>query len=429
MTTITQNREFYFSQLLDKPIYNAAGEKIGRIKDMAVRWEGAYPQVVGIKHVSKARTLIPLDQVKHFSESKLVLAETFAWDQTVPLAENAIYISKWLLDKQIIDLQGTRMVRVNDILLSSIQQESGLLLVLAAVDIGMRGLFRRLGAEFLLKNARQNLLGWQYIKPLENWNSALQISRDKQQLSELHPADIAELLEEMGHQQRVDFMLNLDSQLAGDSLTEVDLETQVDIIEQIDEHHASDILEDMPPDEVADILGELSAEKSEELLNLMEADDAEDVRELMQYEEGTAGALMTTEFLSFAANITASQAIDQLREQAQEAEMIYYLYVIDEAEHLTGVLSLRELILAAPQTALRDIMHTKVAMVGEYDDYDEITEIFKKYSLLAVPVVDEQNVMLGIVTVDDILYVMVPERKMDIYSLFVASKKAGRGRS
>jgi magnesium transporter len=428
MTQMTLNREFYFSRLLGKPIYDASGRKVGSVKDMAVRWESAFPQVVGIKYARKVRNLIPIDQIQHYDENTVTLVEQFSWEQTVPLEESAIYISKWLLDKQIIDLKGTRMVRVNDITLSLINQEGGPLMVLASVDIGLRGLFRRLGLEFLVKNCKENLLSWQYIKPLENWNSALQLSRSKQQLSELHPADIAELLEEMGYKERVHFMRNLDSHLAGDALTEVDLETQVDIIEQIDEHHASDILEDMPPDEVADILGELSAEKSEGLLKLMEADDAEDVRELMQYEEGTAGALMTTEFLAFSASITAEQAINQLREEAAEAEMIYYLYVVDEAERLRGVLSLRELIIAAPQTLLCDIMHTKVAMVGEFDDYDEVTEIIKKYSLLAVPVVDEQNVLLGIVTVDDILYVMVPERKMDIYSLFMGGKKAARGR-
>ncbi|MDR3588584.1 MAG: CBS domain-containing protein [Negativicutes bacterium] len=428
MAQMTLTREFYFSRLLGRPIYDAGGRMVGRIKDMAVRWESSFPQVVGIKYAKKVHSLIPIDRIQSFDENSVTLAQQFSWDQTVALEESAIYISKWLLDKQIIDLKGTRMVRVNDITLSLIHQEGGPLMVLAAVDIGLRGLFRRLGLEFLVKNLKENLLSWQYIKPLESWNSALQLSRSKQQLSELHPADIAELLEEMGYKERVDFMRNLDSELAGDALSEVDLETQVEIIEQIDEHHASDILEDMPPDEVADILGELSTEKSEGLLKLMEADDADEVRELMQYEEGTAGALMTTEFLTFSASITVEQAINQLREEAAEAETIYYLYVVDDEERLTGVLSLRELIIAAPQTLLREIMHTKVAMAGEFDNYDEVTEIIKKYSLLAVPVVDENNVMLGIVTVDDILYVMVPERKMDIYSLFIGNKKAGRGR-
>jgi len=313
----------YFSRLLGKPIYDSTGRKIGRIKDMAVRWEGSYPEVTGIKYASQIHTLIPFEQVASCGETGVVLAGEFDPQQAVPLQESAIYISKWLLDKQIIDLKGTRMVRVNDIMLSLIDPDGRQSLILTAVDIGMRGLFRRLGLEFLFKNYKQNLLGWQYIKPLESWNSALQISRDKQQLSELHPADIAELLEEMSHKQRVDFMRTLGAQLTGDALTEVDLETQVEIIGQIDRDQASDILEDMPPDEVADILGELSVEKSEELLKLMEADEAEDVRELMQYEEGIAGALMTTEFIALSPDVSAEQAIVQLREEASEAETIY----------------------------------------------------------------------------------------------------------
>jgi magnesium transporter len=421
--------ELYFSKLLNKPIYDGDQQKVGRVIDMAVRWTDAYPQVIGIRYASKIHKLIPINQVATLDERSIHLNEAFAVEKTIPLPDKAIYISKWLLDKQIIDLKGSRMVRVNDISLSFISQKNLHSLILVAVDIGLRGLLRRLGCEFLVKNCKHNLLGMQYIKPLENWNSDLQISREKQQLSELHPADIADLLEEMGHKYRIDFIQNLDAKLAVDTLSEVDLDTQVDIIEQMDQDKASDILEEMPLDEVADILGELSHEKSEELLKMMETDDAEDVRELMQYDEGNAGALMTTEFIAFSPLLTAEQAIVQLRQQAAEAETIYYLYVIDEQEHLLGVFSLRELIIAAPEDLVQNIMHRKVASVDEFDDYRRVADVINKYGLLAVPVVDEQQVLLGIVTVDDILDVLMPERTItDTYSMFMLSDKAGRRR-
>ncbi|HEY3426381.1 MAG TPA: CBS domain-containing protein [Negativicutes bacterium] len=420
--------EFYFSQLLGKPIYDTSGQRVGRIIDMAVRWEGGYPQIIGIKYARKIHDLIPIAFIAVCDNQGVQLVGFFDTKSTIPIQESDIYISKWLLDKQIIDLKGSKMVRVNDITLSWVAQEGRQRIILVAVDIGVRGLFRRLGLEFLFRNYKNNFLGWQYIKPLESLNSDLQINREKQQLSELHPADIADLLEEMDYKRRANFIDNLDSQQTIDALAEMDLETQVEIIEQMDENRASDILEEMPPDEAADILGELPVEKSQGLLKLMEADDAEEMRELMQYDEGIAGALMTTEFIAFASDLTAQQAINHLREQAKEAETIYYLYVTDAQEHLQGVFSLRELIVAAPETILRDLMHVKVVAVQDHDDYHRVADIINKYSLLAVPVVDEQNVMLGIVTVDDVLDILMPERgKLDTYSWFALSKRAGRG--
>ncbi|MBC8015460.1 MAG: magnesium transporter [Sporomusaceae bacterium] len=421
--------EFYFSQLLGKPIYDKSGRTIGKIRDMAVRWDGAYPRIIGIMHEKKVHELIPIDQIESCNYKEVRLKEDFKLENTVTLHETDIYISRWLLDKQIIDLKGSKIVRVNDITLSWVMQEDIQLMVLVAVDIGVRGLFRRLGLEFLFRNYKENLLGWQYIKPLESWNSSLQLNHEKQQISELHPADIADLLEEMDYKRRANFIDNLDDQQAVDALTEMDLESQVEIIEQMDEQRASDLLEEMAPDEAADILVELTTEKSEGLLKLMESDDAEEVRELMQYEDDTAGALMTTEYISFSAELTTEEVINQLRKLAPEAETIYYLYVIDQEEHLQGVLSLRELIVASPSATLQELMHTKLLTVHPEDDHQRVAEVINKYGLLAVPVVDEQGIILGIVTVDDILDILIPDRgKLDTYSWFALSKWGGRGR-
>jgi magnesium transporter len=429
MNEIKMSGEFYFSKLIGQSIYDIAGNSLGRIKDIAIRWDDVYPRVIGIKYANKIHNLIPIELVKFSGNYRVELTAEFGFERTIPLHENDIYASKWLLDKQIIDLKGSKMVRVNDIILSWIMQAGRQHMVLVAVDIGVRGLFRRLGLEILFTKFKQNWLILEFIKPLESWNSNLQLNRVKQQLIELHPADIADLIEEMDYKRRANFMENLDDQQAIDALEELNLDTQVEIIEQMDAQRASDILEEMSPDEAADILAELPIEKSEGLLQLMESDDAEDVRELMQYEQGTAGALMTNEFLAFPSHITAEQAINQLRELSPTAETIYYLYVMDEEEHLQGVLSLRELIVAAPQTTLEDLMHTKVAIVQDEDNYQKVAEVMNKYSLLAVPVVDENNIMVGIVTVDDVLDILMPERgKLDTYSWFALTKTAGRGR-
>ncbi|TGE33990.1 CBS domain-containing protein [Desulfosporosinus sp. Sb-LF] len=420
--------EFYFSQLTNKPILDAKGRRIGRLLDLAIRWDSVSPHVTGIRYAKGTLSLIPIEWVVSWDKNGLRLNTVFDPILTCPLQDDETFIGKWLLDKQIIDLVGSRLVRVNDISLSWVSHEEHQFIVLVAVDIGVRGLFRRLGVEFLLSRIDNNFVGCQYIKPLENRTSSLQLTREKEQLRQLHPADIADIIENMDYKQRANFLDTLDSQQTIDALTEMELDAQVEVINQMDEDRASDILEEMPRDEAADILSELSIEKSEELLRLMESDDAEDVRELMQYEEDTAGSLMTTEYIGLPFWLTAEQAIDELRRLAPEAETIYYLYVVDDQEILEGVLSLRELIIASPETPLKDLMHTKIVKISPYDDHEKVADIFHKYGLLAVPVVGDQAQVLGIITVDDVLELLMPERpRVEIHSTLIARRRQSKG--
>lgn len=419
--------EFYFSQLQGLPIYNEQGSLIGRVRDMAVCWDNLAPRIVGIKY-TKGQQLIPAEAIAQWDGKKIRLTADYTENQTVPLQENETYIGKWLLDKQIIDLKGSKLVRVNDITLSWVFHEGRNHIFLVAVDIGLRGLFRRIGLEFLIKNRPHNFLGWQYINPLEKRTSNLQLNRDKQQLGKLHPADIAYLVEEMDYHSRANFIETLDSQQAVDALAEMELETQVEIFEHMDNEKASDLLEELPADEAADILGELPEEKSREILELMEDEDAQEVQELMDYPEDTAGALMTTEFIAFAGDMTAQQAINELRSLAPEAETIYYLYVMDEQEVLQGVFSLRELILADPAMRLSSFMHHKIIAVLDDDDHDKVADTINKYGLLAVPVVDGEGKMLGIITVDDVLDILMSGRsKTEVFSRLLGGKRSGRG--
>lgn len=418
--------EFYYSQLSNKPIWDAQGHRIGRLYDMAIRWDSVSPHVTGIRYAKKISDLIPIEWVDSWGPAGLHLSVTFNPLMTSPLQEDETFIGKWLLDKQIIDLEGSRVVRVNDISLSWVYHDDRQYVILVAVDIGARGLFRRLGVEFLLSRLENKFVGCQYIKPLESRTSSLQLTREKEQLRQLHPADIADIIEELDYKQRANFLDALDSQQAIDALSEMDLDTQIEMINQMDENRASDILEEMPADQAADILGELSSAKSEKLLRLMESDDAEDVRELMQYEENTAGSLMTTEYIGLQFWLTADQAINELRRLAPEAETIYYLYVVDEQETLEGVLSLRELIIASPDTPLKEIMHTKVVKVTPYDDPEKVTDIINKYGLLAVPVVNDQVQILGIITVDDVLELLIDRPRMESRASLIARRRLTR---
>ncbi len=428
MTNFLTLGQYYFSQLMGKPIFDANGKKIGKLCDMAVKWDSVAPQVVGIRFDSNQQRLIPVECLDEIGSKQIKLKSTFTIHKTVELQPENIYIGKWLLDKQIIDLQGSKLVRVNDISLTWTRLENREQILLIAVDIGLRGLLRRIGLEFLVERMNNRFLGWQYIKPLEEKTSSLQLNKDKTQLEQLHPADIADIIEQMDYHRRVSFINDLSNEQTVDALAKMDLSAQVEVISQMDERQASQLLQKMPPDEAANILSELPATKSRIFLSLMECNEATEVRELMDYGENTAGSLMTTEYISFAQDITAGQVIVELRRIAPEAETIYYLYVLDEHGYMQGVLSLRELIIASPDSILRNLMHTNVITVNDLDSTRKVAEVISKYGLLAVPVTNHNGVMVGIITVDDILeMIMLDRTKSDRFSWLIFSKRIARG--
>ena len=419
--------ELYLSQLLGRRIYDSAGKTVGKVQDVVVLWDGRMPRITGIRHTKDLHKLIPADFVSNWNANGVRLAKPMGKTPVVDLKREELYVSKWLLDKQIIDLNGSKLVRVNDILLSCAEQEGGRQrLSLIAADVGIRGLLRRVGLEVLAKRLENRYILWPSITPLESRTGSLQLDLGKEQLNKLHPADVAALIEEMDYNSRVVFFKTLGIEQAADALAEMELDTQVEIISQLDGDHASDLLEEMPPDEAADILGEMSEQKSTELLQLMEAEDAEEVKDLMQYEDDTAGGLMTTEYIGLPVTLTAEQTIERLRELAPAAETIYYLYVVDEEEKLLGVLSLRELIIASPAESLEKLMHTKILAVHYEDSHRKVAEMMQKYGLLAVPVTDEDGILLGIITVDDVLDLLMPERSMPGAMSIYLSKRAAR---
>ncbi len=420
--------EFFFSQIQGKPIHDHHGRQVGKFRDLAIRWEGDTPRVTGIKYARGTQKLIPVDQVARIDATHISLLHELDESALVPLQPDEIYMGKWLMDKQIIDLKGSKVVRVNDIKLFWLQGRDQPHLLLNAVDIGLRGLARRLGVEFLFRRLENHLVWWEFIQHPEDKTASLMLRKEKQQLDQLHPADLAEIIEDLDYKKRADFIEDLDVEVAAEAFAEMELDTQIEILEHMDSQQASDLLEEMPPDEAADLLAELPEEKSDELLNLMEPEEAQEVRELMDYEEGTAGALMTPEYIALSPNSTAAEAISQLRTLAAEAETIYYLYVLKEDETLIGALSLRELIMAEPDTKLEDLMQTRILSVSPQESDREVAEIVNKYNLLAIPVVDDDLKMLGIITMDDVLEMLVPDRgSLETFANFFVSKRSAMG--
>jgi CBS domain-containing protein/sporulation protein YlmC with PRC-barrel domain len=417
--------EFFFSQLQGKPIYNHQGHRVGKVRDLAICWEGDTPRVTGIKYARDIQAHIPVDQVDRIHVDHIDLRHELNEATLVPLQADEIYMGKWLMDKQIIDLKGSKVVRVNDIRLFWLQGQDQKHLVLNAVDIGLRGLARRLGVEFLFRRLEHHLVWWEFIQHPEDKTASLRLRGEKQHLDQLHPADLAEIIEDLDYKKRADFIEDLDVEVAAEAFAEMEVDTQIEILEHMGSQQASDLLEEMPPDEAADLLGELPEEKADELLNLMEPEEAQEVRELMEHEEDTAGALMTTEFIALPPELTVAQAFPELRKQAAEAETIYYLYILGPDENLLGVVSLRELLISEPEAGLDSLMQTRIISVRPDDPHERVTELIDKYGLLAVPVVEESGKMLGIITVDDVIDMIIPDRgSLETFANFFTRKRA-----
>lgn len=407
----------YLSYVLGQTIKDPEGKELGKLEDL-VASPAAHLPIISAVVVKVGR------QVRN------IAWEFFSYDEDTERFSLAVSVDNAgdygftdedlllrtnVLDKQIVDVHDYRVVRVNDIRI----EPSSDRLFLVGVDVGLRGLIRRMGlmqtidkiAKVTKVKPNSQIIAWHDVEAFERGVGRIKLKVSAERLSAMHPADIARIVNELDPHQRTDVMESLDVETAAEVLTETDPEVQVSIVENLDHELAADILEEMEPDEAADVLGDINEEHRDNILEEMQPDEAEDVKELLGYEDDTAGGLMTTEYIAVSKEMTAQQAIDRIRELEPSAEMIYYLYVLDSSEHLVGVLSLRELIVAKPDTPISEIMASKVIHVHLDADVQEIAETLSDYNLLAVPVVDEENKLQGIVTVDDALEEIVPEGK------------------
>ncbi|MBC7261276.1 MAG: magnesium transporter, partial [Chloroflexi bacterium] len=359
-------------------------------------------------------------------EPHLIPAESIAWlspsiilntvdPPTYEQRGDELWLARQVLDRQIVDTEGRRLVRVNDLQLE--RTCPGGPYCLAGVDVGTRGLLRRLGLEapvsllfkFLHREPSEAVIPWSEVAPLQaEAPIRLRISREK--LSEMHPADIADIIEDLDRPMGQALLQTLDNETIADAIEEVEPELQADLLGTLPPERAADVLEEMGPDEAADVLADLHPSERAKLLDLMEDEEATEVEKLLAYPEDSAGGIMTTEFVTIPMGLTVGEALDYLRHSpaAQEDEALYYVYIVDEEQKLRGVIGLRELVLAPPEAQVADIMETDVIKVDPYESQGEVARLVAKYNLLAIPVVDKDNVMLGIVTADDALDHILP---------------------
>jgi magnesium transporter len=396
----------FLSQLVSKPVLDLHGAPFGRVRDLIVALGEEYPPVTGIVvRVSGDRDIfLPWTDVDAIDESGARLHTSSIDITNFQQRPNEIRLWLDLQDKQIVDVEGRKIVRVNDIQLAPVRGR----LRLIAVDVGLAGILRRLGlsgpGERLARALGlpiENYIEWKDVDPVESSVSSLKLRVPHQALSTLHPADVAHIVEQLAPRDRAGIMAALEEGRAADVLEELSAEDQVDVLDDLPSERAADILEEMGPDEAADLIADLPEKRRAELLGLMEPEEAQDVRELLAYGEETAGGLMTTDFITVAADETAQQVIDRLRELKPEADHTYYLYVTEADGTLIGTITLRGLIIATPETRVRDFTRADPISVTVDTDADEAARAIARYNLLALPVVDDEGRMQGVVTVDD----------------------------
>lgn len=409
----------YLTQLLDRPVVHPDGEKLGKIIEVVVTADDPLPTISAFQiKTEDGGVFLPASSINtDFDTRECVLKAPFTRIPPYQIHDNDFSLVRDVLDRQIVDVHDYRVVRVNDIVLD--ERPDGRI-ALAGVDAGMHGLARRLGLEnavkalgklFRLTASENTVIPWNDVESLPRHNAGepLKLKVSYEKLSKLHPADIADILTQMEPSDRKQVLETLDVEKAADVLAEADDDVQLMSLRHLDQERAADILEEMPADEAADVLGDMDPAHRDDLLGRMDADEREDVEELLPYHDQTAGGLMTNEYVAIKPDFTAQTAIDTLRALEPEAETIYYLYVVDDDEHLVGVLSLRDLIVAKPDRPVSEFMITKVRTVKVDADVEEVAKKFEKYGLLAIPVVDENDVLQGIITIDDTLEQLLPD--------------------
>jgi CBS domain-containing protein/sporulation protein YlmC with PRC-barrel domain len=403
---------FFLSKLLGSPVRDSADKSAGTLHDLVVSSRAAYPMVTALAVRRRGKVVYaPWDAVTSFEESGTMLHLPGAELGERELRPDELLLSATFLDKQLVDTEGHKVIRVNDIELLRTGDD----VHVVAVDVSSNALLRRVGLAKVgdrLAKGRQNpkphLIDWKDIDVEQTDESSVRLAVPRTKLELLHPADIADLVHELGPEERAAVLDALEDELAADTFEELHSSYQASLLLGLPEDKAIELLNNMAPDDAADLLADLPDDRRQHFIAMMEKADAEDMRELLSYPEHSAGGIMTVDYAWARLDDTAAKATERLREQEEYVETVYYIYVVDRSEHLRGVFSLRDLLTVDQDKKVRDFMTENPVAVSTLATEEEITDVIAKYNLLALPVVDDEGELHGIITIDDAIDLVLP---------------------
>ena len=419
----------YLSELINSPIYDRQGAVMARVQDLVVRLASAPgddgpPRLHGL--VARlpqggAGFFVPVAQVGRVAAGHLALQVPQVALEQFARRPGELLLARDVWDHRVIDCQTRRVRRVNDVAvgppaaLNAPTPADGYAaadLVLLGADIGLGGILRRLGLYrplfgLLGERVASALLPW---ARMELFAGSTPGTAHHGQLGHMHPVEIAHLTENISHQEAAEMLATLDDALAADVLEEMPAERQMDIVEYLPDDRTAGILDEMAPDDATDLLGDLLDARAHALLAQMDPTTVEAVRLLLHYPDNTAGGMMTTSYVRVDAGMTVAETLECLRGEVAKPDMIYYVYVTPAPDdlHLLGVVSLRELLLAAPDARVESFMRHEYLAVGPDEEDREVARRLAEYNLMALPVLDNRGFLLGIITVDDALDVLLP---------------------
>jgi magnesium transporter len=406
----------YFSQLINQTVWDGYGSIVGKLEDILIdRTERKMPPIVALslKNNPTEIDFIPASQIASLWPS-ITLKVGVDRLRTFQPSGHELPLLDRVLDQQIVDIEGRRLVRVNDLQIA----RAGEQFVLTGVDVSGTGLLRRLGLEKIgrsIGNAfnrppKSVVIPWEFVASIEH-DDPLRLSVSQNRLVKMPPADIAAIVDELDRHTSTALLEGFDNEALADTLEESSSEMQMTILSNMAPERAADILEEMDPDEAADLLADLPNGTSQALLELMEQDEALEVRSLLTYPEDSAGGIMTTEFAYVPEELSVAEALDFLRksEDAQDDEVMYYVHILDHNRRLKGVITLRDLVMADPNSNLHQWVEAEEITAEPLTPQKEVAYLIAKYDLRSIPVIDPENqAMLGIVTVDDAIDIVLP---------------------
>ena len=408
----TETTRVSLTALLGMPVTDAEGHLRGKLKDIAVATGPDAGKVAGLVLKTRAGlSLVPSQDVMETPAGTLELRSAGA---LVPLQDqgNYLYLQQDLVDRQIIDIHGRKVVRVNDVDLEWMGVGAAHLLRVAEVEVGLRGAFRRVfkgvlpraRLEAISRKFSARAIPWQFVNVIEpDPARRVKLHIEYERLADIHPSELADILEDLAPAEREAVFTSLDEEVAAETLEEVGPKLQKALLEKLDEERVADIIEEMDPGAAADLLGELPEEQSDAILEEMEPEERQEVEELLEFDEDSAAGCMTTDFVYLGADATVAQAVQALRSFDGDPEGVTEIFLLDEKRELRGAVPLARLVMAQPETRLSALSVPRVLSCPADLHQNEVAEMFDKYNLHALPVVDPQGCMVGVVQAEQVI--------------------------